>query len=286
MRNRYVMKIVMLFWLSIFSSAIMAAEEVNVSVDRSWGILLGDEVNVTVDIRSLSDSVVESSLPELNKRYGTWLYLKEITSTAEQLVLHYQVVNVPNKNVEIKTPPFDVKLNNEQWFLIPSISLTIGPSLAVGEAGAGDVNIKPDSKPTLVSTAEMTKQLKLFGTAAVLSIIILVLWHFGWKTKNRQPFAQAVHDLSRFNWGKSLTSDQASRILHNAFNHTSNTVVVYGELANLFDNYEWLLPLKEDIEAFYQQSEQRFFARQTGQELDIDMMRKLAKACRSKEMLA
>ena len=286
MRNRYVMKIVMLFWLSIFSSLAMAEDTVNVSVDRSWGILLGDEINVYIDISSLADGIAESSLPQTDKRYGTWLYLKTVTSTAEQLILNYQVVNVPKTNTEIKTPPFDMKLNNEQWIVVPSISLTIGPSLAVSEAGAADVTPKEDSKPTLISTAEMTKQLKLFAATAVLSLLILVFWHFGWKTKNRQPFAQAVHDLSRFSWGKSLNSDQASRILHAAFNQTTNTVVVYGELANLFEQQAWLTPLKDDIESFYQQSEQRFFARKTGQEISIDMMRKLAKACRAKEMLA
>ncbi len=286
MRNRYVMKIVMLFWLSIFSSLAMAEETVNVSVDRSWGILLGDEINVYIDTRSLNDDIAESSLPQTDKRYGTWLYLKAITTTAEQLVLNYQVVNVPKKNTEIETPPFDMKLNNEQWIVIPSISLTIGPSLAVSEAGADNVAPKEDSKPTLIPTTEMTKQLKLCIAVAVLSILILVLWHFGWKTKNRQPFAQAVHDLSRFSWGKALNSDQASRVLHAAFNQTTNTIVVYGELDNLFEQQAWLIPLKEDIESFYQQSEQRFFARQTGQEISIDMMRKLAKACRAKEMLA
>ena len=112
------------------------------------------------------------------------------------------------------------------------------------------------------------------------------MWHFCCKTKNRQPVAQATHDLGRLRWRRTVSPDEASRILHTAFNHTSDTIVVYGEIDTLLENYPWLAPLQEDIRSFYQQSEQHFFARQAGQEPDMDMIKKLAKAGRSKEMLA
>ena len=84
----------------------------------------------------------------------------------------------------------------------------------------------------------------------------------------------------------AVTPEQAARILHTAFNHTAGTVVVYGELEGLFKQCPWLQPLQADIASFYTQSEQHFFARNSQQGPDVDSVRKLAKACRVKEMLA
>ena len=283
MINRYV-TLLMLLLSSMFASISMAEETLNATVDRAWGLLLGDEVNVRVDIRSLELGINKSSLPQQDKRYGTWLYLKTIDVDEESLVFHYQVVNVPVKNTSIETPKFDVKQQDEKWIVIPSIPLTIGPSLAVA-GGISNLEAKSDISPTLISTVEAKQQLKLFVMVAILSGLVLAFWHFGWKTKNRQPFAQAVHDLSRLTF-HTVTPDQAARILHTAFNHTSGTIVVYGELEKLMNQYPWLMPLKDDIELFYKQSELHFFARKAEQGPDINDVRKLAKACRSKEMLA
>lgn len=279
------LKYVMMMTLTIYAGTSTAEEPpLNVSVDRTWGLLLGDDVDVRVDLSTLAEGIDSSSLPQNNKRYGTWLYLKSIDQTAEQLVFHYQIINVPIKNTLIATPKFDIKQEDEKWLLVPSTAITIGPSLAVVD---GVVNIaeKPDISPTLISTVETEKQLKLFALIAVISGLILSLWHFGWKTKNRQPFAQAVHDLSRLKL-HAVTPDQAARILHTAFNHTAGTIVVYGELDNLVKLYPWLMPLQQEIELFYEQSKQHFFARNSQQGPDINDVRKLAKACRSKEMLA
>lgn len=279
------LKYVMMIIVTIYAGTSIAEESpLNVSVDRTWGLLLGDDVNVQVDLSTLTADIDKSSLPQEEKRYGTWLYLKSINQTAEQLVFHYQIVNVPIKNTLIDTPKFDIKQQDEKWLLVPSTPITIGPSLAVSE-GVANLAAKPDMTPTLISTIETEKQLKLFAIIAVISGLILSLWHFGWKTKNRQPFAQAVHDLSRLKL-HAVTPDQAARILHTAFNHTSGTVVVYGEIDNLMAQYSWLTPLQQDIELFYKQSEQHFFARSAQQGPDINDVRKLAKACRSKEMLA
>ncbi len=278
---KYVMLIAVTFYMGISGAA---ENTLTSSVDRTWGLLLGDDLNVKIDLSGLSDGIDESSLPQVDQRYGTWLYLKAIDQTEQQLVLHYLIVNVPLKNTIIQTPKFDVKQDDEKWLTLPSAAVTIGPSLSV-EDGVANISAKPDMKPTLISTTETEQQLKLAIIIAVVSSLILALWHFGWKTKNRQPFAQAVHDLSRLKL-HAVTPDQAARILHTAFNHTAGTVVVYGELASFLEQQPWLQPLQVEIEQFYQQSEQHFFARKTQQGPDVDSVRKLAKACRSKEMLA
>lgn len=259
-------------------------QPLNVSVDRTWGLVLGDDVNVQVDLTTLGQGIDKSSLPLEDKRYGTWLYLKTIEQTTSQLVFHYQIVNVPLKNITIEIPRFDVKQSDGAWLTLPSTPITIGPSLAVAE-GVENIIAKPDMKPTLIATDDAVKRLQLFVLIAIVLGLILALWHFGWKTKHRQPFAQAVHDLSRLKL-HAVTPDQAARILHTAFNHTAGTVVAYGELDALLKQQPWLQPLQTDIALFYTQSEQHFFARNVQQGPDIDSVRKLAKACRVKEMLA
>ena len=286
MNLRYsVLNTVMFIIVTVYAGMSIAADEpLTVSVDRTWGLLLGDDVNVQVDLTTLKQGIDESSLPLSDKRYGNWLYLKTIDQTAAQLVFHYQVVNVPQKNTSIEIPMFDLKLSDGQWVSMSSTSISIGPALAVSE-GEKNIKAKPDMKPLLISTADSVKRLQFFVFIATLSGLILALWHFGWKTKHRQPFAQAVHDLSRLKF-HAVTSDQAARILHTAFNHTAGTVVAYGQLATLFEQRPWLQPLQEEIASFYTQSEQHFFARNSQQGPDIDSVRKLAKACRVKEMLA
>ena len=130
MRNRYYIKSMMLVLLSISSSVNFAAEdeqeyvppealqsmelvdtpdkdepvvtinaeELTATTDRAWGLLLGDELNVIVDISGLESGLNETSLPETDTRYGTWLYLKSIDVGTKQLVFKYQLVNIPNKN--------------------------------------------------------------------------------------------------------------------------------------------------------------------------------------------
>jgi len=280
-----ILKCVILIVATFYAGMNLAADDsLNVSVDRTWGLVLGDDVTVKIDLTTLQQGIDKSSLPLENKRYGTWLYLKTIDQLTSQLVFHYQIVNVPLKNTAIEIPRFDVKQSDGEWLTLPSTPITIGPSLAVAE-GVENITAKPDMKPTLISTTDSVKRLQIFVLIAIVSGLILTLWHFGWKTRHRQPFAQAVHDLSRLKF-QAVTPDQAARILHTAFNHTAGTIVVYGELDILLKQHPWLQPLQADIALFYTQSEQHFFARNTQQGPDIDSARKLAKACRVKEMLA
>lgn len=315
MRNRYFIKLAMLLLISISSSVGLAAEDeqenvvpqpmeklelaampekdesgkdasvLAARVDRSWGLLLGDELSVKVDTSELEGGIDESSLPQPETRYGVWLYLKGIDVEGKQVVFNYQVVNVPKQNTSVETPTFDVKSQTDKWFIVSAVPLMVGPSLAVGE-GISNITIQSDIAPTTIATDELISKLKRYSIIAVISWLALALWHFGWNTKHREPFAQAVHDLGRLRWKRSVADDEASRILHTAFNHTADTVVVYGEIDNLLERHAWLAPLQDDIKSFYQASEQHFFARQSGQEPDIDMIKKLAKACRAKEMLA
>jgi len=266
------------------NTLLAAGSDLNVSVDRGWGLLLGDKLTAKADLTTLKQPLDKESLPLIDKRYGNWLYLKGLEQTEQQLIFHYLVVNVPTKNTEVKTPKFEVKLKDQQWVTIASTYISIGPSIAI-EPGMPPLTPKSDVTPPLVDTQSQQQQLKIITAVFLIALLVLAIWHFAWKTKHRQPFDQAVHDLSRLQF-HTVTADESARVLHNAFNQTAGTVMVYKQLDALFEQHVWLLPLKDRIEQFYQESEQHFFARDTQKGPDIDSVRTLAKACRSKEKLA
>ncbi len=312
MKNHYINRLKVLFLIGLFSGVSLAAvaddaqenpssepvenlspapsaekeaTELSASIDRDWGLLLGDELTVVVDTSTLDDTINESSLPQFGTRSGLWLYLKNIDVEAERMLFNYQVVNVPKQSTSAESLSFEVKTNNDQWVIVPAVPFMISPAIASND-GISSIKLKSDIVPIAIATDKLSSKLKYYSIIALVSWLGLALWYFGWNKKNRPPFAQASHDLARLKWKRSASSDEASRILHTGFNKTADTIVVYGEIDNLIEQHSWLAPLQEDIRSFYQESESHFFARESGKEPDLERIKKLAKACRAKEMLA
>jgi mxaA protein len=270
--------------LSLFSVASYAETTASTTVDRAWGLLLGDEVKATATITELQNSLDFNSLPQTEKRYGTWLYLKTLEMVDDKLEFTYQVVNVPKTNTAIELPLYEISDEKGNIITIPTTTISIGPLLSLKEGE--QLQLKADHAPVLLSVDEFEQQLETAITAASILSLILLFWHFGWKPRNRQPFAQAVHELSRLRWQRSKDANQPARILHAAFNQTAGTIVVHKELDQLYTSTPWLSSLESDIDKFYQLSSGHFFSREAGQEPDMVDVVKLAKACRAKEKLA
>lgn len=269
--------------LSLWASLSLAAQMSEATVDRAWGLLIGDVINVQVTLPVAYDQLDPAMLPQANKRYGTWLYLSALQAENTAVTMTYQIVNVPAQTETITTPEFTVRTIDDDFVTIPALPITVG-SLLPSE-GLTKV-LKDDRSPILQDTSELTQTLVLSGLVTLLLVGILVLWHLGWKFKNRRPFAQAVHDLSRLRWSRSAQAKQAARILHAAFNATAGTIVVQNNMHAMLEQVAWLQPLSQEIEQFYQQSEQHFFSRDAQQEPEFALVMKLAKACRAKEKLA
>ena len=270
--------------LSLFSVASYAETSANITVDRAWGLLLGDEITATSTITELQNSLDVNSLPQTEKRYGTWLYLKTLDVVDDELEFTYQVVNVPKTNTAIELPLYEISDAKGNIITIPTTTVSIGPLLSLEEADR--LQLKADHAPVLLAVDEFEQQLAIAITVAAILSLILLFWHFGWKPRNRQPFSQAMHELSRLRWQRSKDANQPARILHAAFNQTAGTIVVHKELEQLYISIPWLSSLESDIEQFYQLSSGHFFSREAGQEPEMADVVKLAKACRAKEKLA
>lgn len=274
--------IVLLF--SLVSATSYAGQSATTTVDRAWGLLLGDEVIATVSLPDEHGNLDLNSLPQTGRRFGTWLYLKHLQLVDDTLEFRYQVVNVPKENTVIETPIYEISDDKGNIITLPSVDISIGPLLSLKENE--QLTLKADHAPIYLPTDAFEQRLKTAVVVAVCVSVILVMWHFGWKPKNRQPFAQAVHELSRLRWKRSKDKNQPTRILHAAFNNTAGTILVHKELAQLFEMSPWLSSLETEIEQFYLTSAGHFFTKEAGQEPALAEIVKLAKACRSKEKLA
>ncbi len=273
--------------LSLWVGVSLAAQMGEATVDRAWGLLIGDVITVSVTLPVAYEQLDPAMLPQVDKRYGTWLYLSALKADNRDVTMTYQVVNVPTHNERVNTPEFSLRTLDDDFVTIPAVPITIGSLLPQSGDGAGfSKEPKADRVPVLEDTAQLQRQLWIFGVITLIIVASLILWHIGWKFKNRRPFAQAVHDLSRLRWSRSVQENQAARILHAAFNATAGTIVVQNNMQKMLDDVSWLQPLAQDITAFYQQSEQHFFSRDAQQEPELAKVMKLAKACRAKEKLA
>ena len=276
------MRLLAIVFLSMMSLPTWAEQVADVSVDRAWGLLIGDEIILQAELPVASSKIDRSSLPEKEARYGTWLYLKDRELKGHTLRLFYQIVNVPIDTKQVFTPEFNLRQLNDEWITVPSVPLVIGSSLV---KDSDNIVAKPDHLPILVETQSKKNKLILFSVIVISASLLWLVWHIGWHPAQRKPFAQAVYELSRLKWCKAEKENQAARLLHGAFNRTANTIVVVADLDVLFQQAPWLLDLETEIVAFYQRSAQYFFTQNTDQALDIDSIIKLAKACRSREKL-
>ena len=275
------MKFIVGLMLSILSTVAIAEQIANVTLDRAWGLLIGDVITVQIELPVAASELDVSSLPEIDARYGTWLYLKQRIAKDNMLWLTYQIVNVPVENTVVYTPGFNLRQLNDKWITVPAIPLTMGSLLPLEDKNSAE---KQDHAPILVDTTAIKKRLTLFAIIAVFSSLLLFIWHVGWHPTKRKPFAEASHTLSRKKWSLAATK-QPARILHRAFNRTANTVVVHADLDMLFEQAPWLQSLEQEISSFYQASANYYFTQNAEQEPDIESVMKLAKACRAKEKL-
>ncbi len=288
------MRVWILCWVLALSANVYAEESagltdgeaVTISLDRSWGLLIGDEIIATVKLPE-NIEIDTASLPQRNKRHGPWLYLRDNALSGNRLLMHYQIINVPAETREVATPVFELRTTKGSFINIPEAPLKIGSFLAAENADA-DGRFVPRGDKVLMPSHDAALQQQLWSALLVLivSVLIWLAWHFGFRPRHRLPFAHAVFELNKMRWLGRKNADTASRNLHHAFNRSAGTVLVASQLDKLWQQCPWLLPLQPEIDSFYQQSAMHFFSAQGGDAKDYDQLLDLARACRAREKMA
>ena len=92
----------------LISATSYGQQPVSLSVDRAWGLLLGDEMTVTVTLPADVAEIDNNALPQPERRYGAWLYLQRLELINNTVLFHYQLVNVPKQTMLIDTLIFEV----------------------------------------------------------------------------------------------------------------------------------------------------------------------------------
>ncbi len=268
----------------IFSSQLMA-EEVTIKLDRSWGLLIGDQIIASVNLPVNASELDQDSLPQLEKRHGPWLYLQEVAATGEQLQLHYLLVNVPAETRQLETPTHTLRTSQGDLLTIPSASFSAGSFLNATD-DAATVTLRGDHQLLAADFSPLHKKLTYATLVALLTTLFWLIWHIGLRPGKRLPFAKAVFSMNKLRWFGHKDVDSATRVMHHAFNESAGTVVIYSQLQHLWDSCPWLVDLQPEITRFYQQSASHYFSRNPMQSADFDSLIKLARACRAREKMA
>lgn len=266
----------------------LQADDASITLDRSWGLLVGDHVTATVTLPVAAMELDSHSLPQHDKRYGPWLYLNDSALSADQLTLFFQLINVPAENREVATPELELRTQAGDFINVPATMMQIGSFLeqasdaetASVPAPRGDMRLLP------TTPHELRWQRNLALAVLILSSLIWLAWHFGLRPRHRLPFAMAMFELNKMRILGRKDVDAASRCLHQAFNRSAGRVVINSELSSLWQQCPWLTPLQTEINSFYRSSAAHYFSRTQAEQQGFDAMLKLARACREKERLA
>ncbi len=291
-------KIRLIFLLLLINGGLsaQAAEPATASVqlDRAWGLMLGDEIKVLVDlpIKSLA-ALDEESLPAIDQRHGYWLLLREITFPPNkqdnvQMILRYQVVATSDQAEQVLTPEFSIRTKQNQWIKVPPAAIMLSTVLPI-KLSDDDPAAMPraDHAAPLFDTVAQGKKTIFWAGLAGVCLLLAMVWHFGWRKQHRQPFERALIVLGKLKGDEETVLSESARILHRAFNATAAETIVQSTLPDFLEKQSRFQHLATEIAQFYQATSGLFFGLdpQAPIALDLAQIKSLANACRRVERL-
>lgn len=267
-----------------FAMPVLALDS-KMSLDRRWGLLVGDQIEATIELPVNVAELDIHSLPQHEKRYGPWLMLHELSMQGKQIKLNFQLINVPAENRKVATPEFSLRTKQGDFITVPSVPMQIG-SFLQNKEGESSWIPRADAKLPTTDLSRLYGQLWLSLSVLVLSVLVWLAWHLGLRPRQRLPFAAALLELNKMRFLGRKDADEASRSLHHAFNRSAGRVVIHSQLDKLWEKCAWLEPEKAEIESFYQQSAAHFFSPNADKPKDFNQILTLARACRAREKMA
>jgi mxaA protein len=244
-------------------AAAWAADPAVVVQPRPFGHVVGDVLTQRVLLEVAGRPFTPASLPQA-ERLGVWLERRpsRIEAGADGrrwLVVDYQVINAPQMLRSVSVPAWALQpaegaaaLQVGEW-PISIAPLTPRTAFAAGEL----LDVRPDRPAPAIATQPMRSALRLWSGALAVTLGAWLAW-LAWRNRQAaaaQPFARALRELRGLDDGDAA----AWQALHHAFDHTAGRVVQRATLPQLFQRAPQLEPLRERIEQFYAQSQQRFF---------------------------
>ena len=245
-----------------------AANATVVEQPRSFGHVLGDVLTQRILLDNGERRLELSALPAAD-RVGLWFERRSprIEPDAEGrrwLVIDYQIINAPRALVAVSLPALTLATKSGVPLRIPPWPLSVGPLTPEPAFAKGDLQaMRPDRPATEVSTTPIRRQLTTWLAGLALTLAAWIVWVL-WRNRRdslRLPFARALGQLKRLEGAGSAGSAEAWFAMHRALNAAAGRVVHAGSLHQLFAHAPELKPLRPELEHFYLQSSDRFFAR-------------------------
>ncbi|MEZ0247015.1 MAG: DUF1097 domain-containing protein [Methylophilaceae bacterium] len=291
------MKTLLVFFFLLLALPAQAADDPRYSLridnpQRDIGIIVGDVLTRTVvlDVQP-PFALASSSLPAkgLNRR-GIELRAIDVVqasasgATRYTLRLDYQVFTSADTSKKVALPAETLQLTGNEKPLkvkIPAWSFRVSPLAANNETRI-EQDMSPFRGPMLRETAATKRLLIAFMALIALSSIALLYLNGSrrWLPGMGGPFATACRQLRR------LTPDgtqQAVAAIHQAFNRTFGATVFITDLPQLLAAHPRFLPLRHEIEDFFNLSNTVRFGSGSTDRYTLHKLRYFCGLCRDCE---
>jgi mxaA protein len=273
--------------LSMTHAARAAPAPVTVEQPRAFGYTVGDLLSQRILLPLGNDGSSAAATPSTG-RIGIWFerHHPRIETDGEGrrwMVIDYQIVNAPQTLTTISLPA--LTLGSVQ---VPEWPVSVSPLTPNTAFGTGDLlPLRPDRPAPLPAIAPLRRQaMWALGFLA----LTLAAWFGWWKWRNTReaaslPFARAYMEMQRLASSQPDKNARGWLCLHRALNETAGQVVHAGSLPGLLARAPHLQALQPQLERFYQQSGERFFASGSADENFplLDLSRSLYRAERRQQ---
>jgi len=234
-----------------------------VEAPRPFGYFVGDVYTQRILLQLDGRDFHPAPLPR-PERVGNWLERRTLRiETSDDgrrwLVAEFQVINAPQAPMATRIPAWEVQAADGTTALrIGEWPLSLAPLAPRGTTGPIEAgSLRPDRAAPLVATEPLQRRLAAWSGASMATLVLWLAWWLWrqWRASSTQPFARALREMRRFD----DAAPETWHALHRAFDRTAGRTMQTATLPDLFSRAPHLLPLREDIERFFLQSNQRFF---------------------------
>ena len=225
---------------------------------RPFGHVVGDVLSQRV----LLDAGQPTTLPG-PQRLSAWIErrsarVERMADGRRWLVVDYQVVNAPRALATVRIPAWRLAADAaEPGRFVPAWPIEVSAITAHAAPGTSAWQLRPDRPAPAIPTAPLRLRLQLASACLATCLAAWAGWQAWrrWHDGRTQPFASALRALAR----EEQRDASDWRALHEAFDRTAGQVLIASTLPRLFERAPQFEPLRDRIEAFYEQSAARFF---------------------------
>lgn len=242
---------------------------------RELGYTIGDVAEQTLTITTPLDYVFDrGSLPaigansspvelvsvevsEKNKQQSTQhiVHLRWQHFRSMQEIRYYALMPLNLKFTHEDKKPLSISIAAGRILVAPVIPTVI--------AGDSYKNLQPDVRPEPKTLSQHISLLALFVTL-VAACLVYLTWYFdwfNWRFARLRPFRKAYREIRQINSrNQGVALPTAIRSLRHGFDGVAGSAVSAENLVALFRSNNWLIPAKKEIQVFFADSEQVFFA--------------------------